>query len=72
MTTTLKPRSVADRLRIGQFRAACDLHVTAGAIDVPQLDGVLDPVGGELHPDLTRPGLGLEFPRSDAAELRVA
>jgi L-alanine-DL-glutamate epimerase-like enolase superfamily enzyme len=30
-------------------------------------DGALLPVGGELHPDLTRPGLGLDFKRADAA-----
>lgn len=30
-------------------------------------DGALSPVQGALHPDLTRPGLGLEFKRQDAA-----
>ena len=30
-------------------------------------DGVLSPIGGELRPDLSRPGLGLEFKRADAA-----
>jgi L-alanine-DL-glutamate epimerase-like enolase superfamily enzyme len=29
-------------------------------------DGALDPVKGALHPDLTRPGLGLEFKSADA------
>jgi L-alanine-DL-glutamate epimerase-like enolase superfamily enzyme len=29
-------------------------------------DGVPEPKGGELRPDLSRPGLGLEFKRSDA------
>ncbi len=29
-------------------------------------DGVLDPIGGVLRPDLSRPGMGLEFKRSDA------
>jgi L-alanine-DL-glutamate epimerase-like enolase superfamily enzyme len=29
-------------------------------------DGVLTPVGGELKPDLSRPGLGLEFKAADA------
>lgn len=29
-------------------------------------DGALSPQEGALHPDLTRPGLGLEFKRSDA------
>ena len=31
------------------------------------LDGALDPVGGCLRPDPTRPGLGLELKREDAA-----
>ncbi|MDQ2717466.1 MAG: mandelate racemase, partial [Chloroflexota bacterium] len=30
-------------------------------------DGVLPPVKGALRPDLSRPGMGLEFKRSDAA-----
>ena len=33
-------------------------------------DGALEPVGGALRPDLSRPGLGLEFKRQDAAALR--
>lgn len=31
-------------------------------------DGALTPRGGALHPDLGRPGLGLEFKRADARE----
>jgi len=34
-------------------------------------DGVLTPVHGELFPDLSRPGMGLEFKRSDAAKYAV-
>jgi L-alanine-DL-glutamate epimerase-like enolase superfamily enzyme len=34
-------------------------------------DGVIDPVGGALQPDLTRPGLGLEIKRADAEPFRV-
>ena len=34
-------------------------------------DGAPSPVGGELHPDLSRPGLGLEFKRPDAERYRV-
>jgi L-alanine-DL-glutamate epimerase-like enolase superfamily enzyme len=30
-------------------------------------DGTVSPVNGELSPDLSRPGLGLEFKRADAA-----
>jgi hypothetical protein len=29
-------------------------------------DGVLEPVNGKLRPDLSRPGLGLEFKEKDA------
>src|SRR5665213_2736797 len=29
-------------------------------------DGVIKPVGGRLHPDLSRPGMGLEFKKVDA------
>jgi L-alanine-DL-glutamate epimerase-like enolase superfamily enzyme len=35
-------------------------------------DGALDPTGGALHPDPTRPGLGLTLKESDAAQFRVA
>jgi L-alanine-DL-glutamate epimerase-like enolase superfamily enzyme len=34
-------------------------------------DGVVTPVHGELRPDLSRPGMGLEFKRSDAAKYAV-
>jgi L-alanine-DL-glutamate epimerase-like enolase superfamily enzyme len=34
-------------------------------------DGVLEPEGGQLRPDRSRPGLGLEFRRADAEEYRV-
>jgi hypothetical protein len=29
-------------------------------------DGALKPINGELRPDLSRPGLGLELKRADA------
>jgi L-alanine-DL-glutamate epimerase-like enolase superfamily enzyme len=35
-------------------------------------DGALEPRDGVLSPDLTRPGLGLSFRRSDAAAFQVA
>jgi L-alanine-DL-glutamate epimerase-like enolase superfamily enzyme len=35
-------------------------------------DGVLDPRGGALRPDLTRPGLGLALKDADAERFRVA
>jgi L-alanine-DL-glutamate epimerase-like enolase superfamily enzyme len=34
-------------------------------------DGTLAPVGGELRPDRSRPGLGLELKRADAERFRV-
>jgi L-alanine-DL-glutamate epimerase-like enolase superfamily enzyme len=34
-------------------------------------DGTLTPVDGELRPDLSRSGMGLEFKRSDAARFAV-
>ena len=34
-------------------------------------DGTLTPIDGELRPDLSRPGMGLEFKRSDAAAYAV-
>jgi L-alanine-DL-glutamate epimerase-like enolase superfamily enzyme len=35
-------------------------------------DGVIDPAGGALRPDLTRSGLGLELKRADAGPYEVA
>jgi L-alanine-DL-glutamate epimerase-like enolase superfamily enzyme len=34
-------------------------------------DGVLDPIGGTLNPDLSRPGMGLELKRADAERYAV-
>jgi L-alanine-DL-glutamate epimerase-like enolase superfamily enzyme len=34
-------------------------------------DGALTPVHGELHPDRSRPGMGIEFKRADAARFAV-
>jgi L-alanine-DL-glutamate epimerase-like enolase superfamily enzyme len=35
-------------------------------VDRLLFEGVLDPTGGSLHPDLSRPGLGLDLRRADA------
>ncbi|HEX4203780.1 MAG TPA: enolase C-terminal domain-like protein [Ktedonobacteraceae bacterium] len=35
-------------------------------------DGVITPVDGKLRPDLSRPGMGLEFKRADAAKYAVS
>ncbi|HVB54941.1 MAG TPA: enolase C-terminal domain-like protein [Candidatus Acidoferrales bacterium] len=34
-------------------------------------DGVIQPVGGRLRPDLSRPGMGLEFKRANAERYRA-
>lgn len=34
-------------------------------------DGVLDPVDGKLHPDLSRPGIGLDLKSADAERYRI-
>jgi hypothetical protein len=34
-------------------------------------DGALAPRNGSLRPDLSRPGLGLDFKRADAARFAV-
>jgi L-alanine-DL-glutamate epimerase-like enolase superfamily enzyme len=34
-------------------------------------DGALDPVNGALHPDHSRPGMGIEFKRADAERFAV-
>lgn len=34
-------------------------------------DGALNPIDGALHPDLSRPGMGLEFKRADAEKYAV-
>jgi L-alanine-DL-glutamate epimerase-like enolase superfamily enzyme len=39
-------------------------------VDRLLFDGVLDPVGGYLHPDLSRPGLGLDLKRKQADRYR--
>jgi L-alanine-DL-glutamate epimerase-like enolase superfamily enzyme len=40
-------------------------------IESSLLDGVVAPVEGALHPDLTRPGLSLELKRADASDFLV-
>jgi hypothetical protein len=34
--------------------------------------GVLEPIGGTLRPDRSRPGLGLELKPADAERYRIA
>jgi L-alanine-DL-glutamate epimerase-like enolase superfamily enzyme len=40
-------------------------------IEAMFFDGVVRPVEGALHPDLTRPGVGLDFKRADAGKYIV-
>lgn len=40
-------------------------------IEAMLFDGALRPLDGALHPDLSRPGLGLEFKRPDAERWRL-
>ncbi len=40
-------------------------------VDRLLFDGVLEPAGGSLTPDLTRPGMGLDLKRSDAVAYRL-
>jgi L-alanine-DL-glutamate epimerase-like enolase superfamily enzyme len=40
-------------------------------VDRLLFDGVLDPTGGSLRPDLGRPGAGLDLKRADAERFRV-
>jgi L-alanine-DL-glutamate epimerase-like enolase superfamily enzyme len=40
-------------------------------IEAMLFDGAAAPVNGALHPDLTRPGLGLEFKHKDAERFKV-
>jgi L-alanine-DL-glutamate epimerase-like enolase superfamily enzyme len=39
-------------------------------VDRLLFDGVLDPAGETLRPDLSRPGMGLELKRADAERYR--
>lgn len=40
-------------------------------VDRLLFDGVLDPTGGALRPDLSRPGTGLTLRRADAERYRT-
>ena len=48
-----------------------EYFVDHARVDRLLFDGVLDPVGGILRPDLSRTGLGLELKREDAQKFRV-
>ena len=60
------PACAAKRLRHVEY-----FHDHA-RIEQMLFDGALTPIGGALHPDLTRPGLGLELKRADARRYEVS
>jgi L-alanine-DL-glutamate epimerase-like enolase superfamily enzyme len=47
----------------------CEYFHTHARVERLLFDGVLEPVDGALSPDRDRPGLGLEFKRSDAERI---
>lgn len=51
----------------------CHLEYFHDHVRIEQMlfDGVLTPQQGKLYPDLSRPGLGLEFKHADAAQYLV-
>ncbi len=53
--------------------ALCNLEYFHDHVRIEQMlfDGVVSPVNGALHPDLSRPGLGLELKRSEATRYAV-
>jgi L-alanine-DL-glutamate epimerase-like enolase superfamily enzyme len=50
--------------------AACHVEYFHDHVRIEKMlfDGVLEPAGGVLYPDRSRPGLGIEFKRSDAQQ----
>jgi len=55
---------------VGRFRHLEYFHDHA-RLEPMLFDGVLEPEGGALHPDFSRPGNGLEFKRADADRYAV-
>lgn len=62
----LHPACAVDNVRHLEYFADHD------RLDRLLFDGVVDPVRGVLHPDTSRPGLGLELKRADAQAYLVA
>jgi len=62
----LHPACAIDNIRHLEYFAD---HVR---VDRILFDGVIDPVGGALRPDASRPGMGLDLKRADAAAYLVA
>jgi len=55
------------------LKPICHLEYFHDHVRIEQMlfDGALTPQQGKLYPDLSRPGLGLEFKRADAAQYAV-
>jgi L-alanine-DL-glutamate epimerase-like enolase superfamily enzyme len=62
----LQPACAIDNIRHLEYFA------DHARLDRLLFDGVIDPIGGVLRPDVSRPGLGLELKRSDANACKVA
>jgi L-alanine-DL-glutamate epimerase-like enolase superfamily enzyme len=55
---------------VGAFRHA-EYFYDHARIEQMLFEGTMSPIGGDLQPDLSRPGLGIEFKRKDAEKYRV-
>jgi L-alanine-DL-glutamate epimerase-like enolase superfamily enzyme len=55
---------------VGGFRHA-EYFEDHARIEQMLFEGTISPIGGDLQPDLSRPGLGIEFKRKDAEKYRV-
>jgi L-alanine-DL-glutamate epimerase-like enolase superfamily enzyme len=55
---------------VGAFRHA-EYFYDHTRIEQMLFEGAMSPIGGDLQPDLSRPGLGIEFKRKDAEKYRV-
>lgn len=53
--------------------APCNLEYSHDHVRIEKMlfDGAVSPVNGALHPDLSRPGLGLDLKRSEAARFAI-
>jgi hypothetical protein len=60
-----------DQLKVSRSDLSeSDMHLRQGGTERLLFDGFREPVEGELSPDLSRPGLGIELKRKDAERFR--